>query len=264
MTSPEEVLSVYSETGGATKTTTAVSLAVASALEGEDTVYIDLDPRAAGTKWFDVEPRERGLDVAAILADPDPDGWAEDIAVPARWRQVPNLRVVPSGRTLSNRETSTEELSDIRLAVSLRGLKARRVVIDCPNRQGGPLIQNAMTASTKVLYAGKFDEDGLDGVEGAYKSVRRFKKHREMLGATDRLTEAGIVIGAWGDTVPTRDAKRAEQEFINAYGNLLLEPYVPHRVIVKESRAAGQYYGFYSKGQPVHQAYGALARKVFA
>ncbi|WP_419795545.1 AAA family ATPase, partial [Streptococcus agalactiae] len=44
------VLAVYSETGGATKTTTAVSLAVAAALRGEATVLIDLDPRAAATK----------------------------------------------------------------------------------------------------------------------------------------------------------------------------------------------------------------------
>ncbi|MEV0344030.1 ParA family protein [Nocardia sp. NPDC050713] len=258
-----EVLSVYSETGGATKTTTAVSLAVASALRGHRTVLIDLDPRAAATKWLGVEPREPGLDVSAILADADPDGWAEDLAVPCLWEQLPNLRMIPSGRAVSNREKTSEDHGDIRLRVSLNGLEADKVVLDLPNRQGGVIIQNALEASDKVVYAGKLDEDGLDGVEGARTSVVRFKKHRAALGASDRLREAGVVIGAWRDTVPTRDARRAEEEFAAAYGDLVLDPMVPERVIVREARSAGEYYGFYDKGRIVHQAYDTLAGKVF-
>lgn len=262
--SDPEVVAVYSETGGATKTTTAVSLAVAAAMRGWDTVLIDLDPRAAATKWTDVEPKGPGLDVSSILADADPDGWADELAVPCRWDQVPKLRVVPSGRAVSNREKASEDHSDVRLRVSLNGIRADKVVLDLPNRQGGVIIQNALEAADKVVYAGKLDEDGLDGVEGARTSVVRFKKHRATLGAVDRLTEAGIVIGAWRDTVPTRDARRAEDEFIAAYGGLVLEPKVPERVIVREARSAGDYYGFYEKGRVVHEAYDTLAGKVFA
>ncbi|WP_280460894.1 ParA family protein [Nocardia carnea] len=262
--SDPEVLAVYSETGGATKTTTAVSLAVAAALRGWRTVLIDLDPRAAATKWTDVEPREPGLDVSAILADPDPDGWAEDLAVPCRWEQVPELRVIPSGRAVSNREKTSEDHGDIRLRIALNGIAADKVVLDLPNRQGGVIIQNALEAASKVVYAGKLDEDGLDGVEGARTSVTRFKRHRAALGAVDRLTETGIILGAWRDTVPTRDARRAEDEFAAAYGDLVLDPKVPERVIVREARSAGDYYGFYPKGEIVHQAYDQLTGKVFA
>ena len=73
---------VYSEAGGATKTTTAVSLAVALAEQGNDVTLIDLDPRGASTKWLGVEPSGPGLHVGAILADPNPDGWVGDLAVP--------------------------------------------------------------------------------------------------------------------------------------------------------------------------------------
>jgi chromosome partitioning protein len=41
---------VYSESGGVSKTTTAVSLAMTAALEGKRTVLIDLDPRGAATR----------------------------------------------------------------------------------------------------------------------------------------------------------------------------------------------------------------------
>ncbi|MBF6163059.1 ParA family protein [Nocardia cyriacigeorgica] len=259
-----EVLAVYSETGGATKTTTAVSLAVAAALRGWRTVLIDLDPRGATTKWTDVQPKEPGLDVSAILADPDPDGWAEELAVPCPWQGVSLLRVIPSARALSNREKTSEDHGDIRLRLSLNGIQADKVVLDLPNRQGGVLIQNALEASDKVVYAAKLDEDGLDGVEGARTSVLRFKKHRAALGAADRLAEAGIVVGLWTDTVPTRDQRRCEDELMAAYGDLVLDPKVPDRVIVKEARSAGTYYGFYEKGRIVHAAYDALAGKVFA
>jgi len=258
-----EVVAVYSESGGATKTTTSVSLAVASAMRGWRTVLIDLDPRGAATKWLDAQPREPGLDVSAILADPDPDGWAEDLAVACQW-PVPNLRMIPSARALSNREKTNEDHGDIRLRLSLNGIAADKVVLDCPNRQGGVIIQNAFEAADKVVYAARLDEDGLDGVEGARTSVMRFKKHRTALGAVDRLTEAGILLGAWRDTVPTRDARRAEDEFVDAYGDLVLNPKVPERVIVREARSAGDYYGHYDKGRIVHEAYDALARKVFA
>ena len=46
-------LMVYSEAGGVTKTATAISLAMVSALSGHRTLLVDLDPRAASTKWLD-------------------------------------------------------------------------------------------------------------------------------------------------------------------------------------------------------------------
>ncbi|MGN2642489.1 ParA family protein [Nocardia takedensis] len=259
-----EVIAVYSETGGATKTATAVSLAAVSAIQGHKTVLIDLDPRAAATKWIGAEPKGAGLDVAAILADPDPDGWADDLAVATPWTKIPALRVVPASRAVSNREAAREDHSDIRLSISLNGIDADRVIIDCPNRQGGPLIQNALTAATKVVYAAKLDEDGLDGVDGAHRSVQRFRKHRKAIGATTDLEEAGIIVGRWTDTIQTRDARRCERELLDAYPQLVLDPYVPERVIVRESRSAGTYYGLFRDGEIVHNAYVALARKVFS
>src|SRR3954452_4764852 len=107
-----KVHAVYSETGGATKTTTAVALAVCLALRGRRVLLVDLDPRAAATKWLGVEPKGDGLHVGAILAEPEPIGWAEQLAVPAPWPRVPTLRVLPSGRSVSNREKATEDHVD--------------------------------------------------------------------------------------------------------------------------------------------------------
>jgi len=259
-----EVIAIYSETGGATKSTTATAIAVCAALQGLRVVLVDLDPRAAATKWTGVQPAAEWQHVGAILAEADPRGWAEELALQSLWTQTPTLRIVPSARAVSNREKSSEDHADVRLKLSLDGIKADVVVLDCPNRQGGPIIQNALTAADKVVYAAKLDEDGLDGVDGAATSVRRFRAHREQLGAAVELEEVGIVVGSVRDVVMSRDARRALAELEVAYPGRVLEPLVPERVIVREARAAGQYFGFYPAGKPVHDAYIALTRKVLA
>lgn len=257
-----QVIAVYSEAGGATKTTTAVALAVCAALTGRTVNLVDLDPRGATTKWTGVQPKEEGLHLGAILAEPEPDGWIDQLAVPVSWERVPSLRVVPSARQLSNREKATDDHADVRLRRSLIGTIADVTVLDLPNRQGGPLVTNALTAATTVVYAGKLDEDGLDGVEGAATTVQRFRSARDAIGAPAELDVAGVVIGAVREVVMTRDARRALAEFKTAYGALVLEPLVPERVIVREARAAGEYFGFYPAGEPVHAAYKQIARKV--
>ena len=71
-----KICSVWSESGGVGKTTTAVSLAMLAAEAGHRALLVDLDPRAASTKWLEVAPHQQGYHVGAILAAEigQPDG----------------------------------------------------------------------------------------------------------------------------------------------------------------------------------------------
>lgn len=259
---------VYSEAGGVTKSTTAVSLAVLAAIDLDMRVVLaDLDPRGAATKWTGVSPKEEGLDIGAILADEDPEGWAQELAVQTDWS--PNLRVIPSSRTVSNREADRGDHAETRLRTSLVGLDADLVVIDCPNRQGGPLTLAAMTAADQedehgrpggVIYAATATQDGVDGVNGARTTIAAFRKSRERLGIQPRLTEFGIVVGDWPDTVPSRAAKTSIQTLQDTGLPILAK--VPRRTIVNEARIVGDWYGTYGKGEPVQAAYRPLLKEV--
>jgi len=248
---------VYSEAGGVSKTTTAVSLAMSAALQGKKVVLIDLDPRAAATAWLDIEPVGQGLHVGAILGNEDVAGYAQDLAVQSNWN--PNLRVIPSARSVSNREADRTDHAELRLAESLEGLDADVVVIDCANRQGGPLTLSALNASDTVIYAAKPDTDGREGYAGARETVQKFIASREKIGAPVKLKEAGIVVSGI-QTIPTRIAKVSIAELEET--GLLLQPIVPHRVIVQEARGVHAWYGDYEKGEVVAAAYAELARKV--
>lgn len=257
--STPQVIACYSETGGATKTTTAVSLAAIAALAGHRVVLIDLDPRGAASKWLDVVPVDEGLHVGAILADRDPLGWASDMQASTAWSS--NLTMIPADRAVSRREKDVDEGHEWRLKAALTGLDADLVVLDCPNRQGGPLIANALVASTHMLIATQPTEDGLDGVDGAMDTIKRFRTSQARRGAPTDLQIGGIVVGAFRDTITPRDETRALTELRSAHGALLLDPPIPWRVIVREARSAHAWYGSYPKGEVVAAAYTSIAHQ---
>lgn len=248
----------YSEAGGVTKTATSLSLAMVAALSGRRTLLVDLDPRAASTKWLGVEPHEPGLDVGAILADNDPAGWADDLAVQSDWHA--NLSCIPSARSVANRESDGNEFADLRLKTALDGTSFETVIIDCPNRQGGPLTRNALNAADGVIYAAIANAGGLDGYEGAAHTVNVWRRYREKIGAPNNLEELGVVVGAVREVVMSRTTRWALDTLRDA--EVLLTPIIPHRVIVEESQAAGQWYGEFSAGRPVVDAYTEIGRKV--
>lgn len=255
-----QTIMVYSEAGGVSKTTTSVSLAMVAAEQGHKVVLIDLDPRATTTKWIGVEPVGKGLHVGAILASEDNTaGYLQELAVPSGWHD--NLRVLPSATSVSNREKDVADHAELRLKTSIEGVDADLVIIDCPNRQGGPLTQAALNASDQVIYAARPDTEGLEGFEGAQNTVRKFNQARAAIGAPVTLREAGIVVSGI-ETIPTRITTATVQDF-EATG-LLLYPLIPSRVIVKEARRTGEWYGNYDKGAPVVEAYAQLLKKVLA
>ncbi|WP_427019428.1 ParA family protein (plasmid) [Pseudarthrobacter sp. P1] len=253
-----QIVMAYSESGGASKTTTAVSLAATAAAAGRKVLLIDLDPRAAATKWLGVAPTEEWRHVGAILGDENPEGWANDLALQSTW--MPTLKVVPSARSVSNREADRADHAELRLRTSLIGVDADLVVIDCPNRQGGPLTLAALNAADTVVYAATATTDGVDGVAGARRSVAHFKRSRELIGAPVNLVEAGIVVGAVQETIMSRIAA-ASIDSLRETG-MLLTPLVPHRTIVQEMRLTQEWYGEYRKGQPVVDAYNELAGRI--
>ena len=256
-----QTLMVYSEAGGVNKTTTAVSIAMAAALNGQRVTLIDLDPRAAATKWTRATPAGEGLHVGAILgaADgKDTRGWAEDLAVPIDWHH--SFRVVPSDRSVSNYETLRVEDAELRLMDSLDGLDADVVVIDCANRQGGLLTRSAMLASDSVLYAASAADSGVDGVSGAQRSVTSFKRSQERRGVKSELTELGTVVTRFQNgflSLSETDAIEQIREF-----SPIIEPIVPKLAIVPEARLQQDWYGRYRKGSDVLDAYKEIARKV--
>lgn len=250
------VFAVWSETGGVGKTTTAVSLAMSSAQAGHTTLLVDLDPRAAATKWLGIEPKQDGYHVGAILADPDPAGWADELAVQSSWQN--NLAVIPSDRSVANREAEKPDGGETRLRASLIDSHFDVVLIDCPNRQGGMLAMNALMAADGVVYSGTPTEDGIDGIEGARRTLAAFSRSQKLRGSTRVPAELKAIITNVHDTVVPR-VERAAIDYIREH-DYAVTPFVPAREAVRQARFAGDWYGNgnYDRAHPVIDAYATL------
>lgn len=260
-----QTLMIYSEAGGVTKTTTAVSLAMSAAQAGERVVLVDLDPRAAASSWLRIEPAKRGYHAATLLGHDDGAEWIDQLVVASSWSK--NLSVIPSDRTLSTREEagSPDAGADLRLRRALHGLAASTdlIVLDLPNRQGGPITRNALNAVETVVYAANPTPDGVEGVTGARRSVDRFREGRREIGAPEQITREWIVCGAWLHPAIPSTVDKAGISLLRETG-LLAEPVVPHRAIVQECRAVGEWYGRYAKARSVTDAYAKIAAQITA
>lgn len=245
-------IAVASEKGGIGKTTCTLGLAAELAQRGVRVGIVDLDPRATATTWLGVEAPP-GEHIGAILGQDDVDGAAADLAVTSGWHE--KITVVPGSRDLAALESAPQEYGDIRLRRALVGWDRDVVLIDSPNRQGGYLIRSALTAAERIVYVTTPDEDGRSGVEWARSNVARFK---QLSPLNPGLTEAGVIVTRWPDTIPTRDALGTLEALEQDNPGLILRPFVPERVIVRSARAGEVWWGDYPKGQIVADAFAQL------
>jgi chromosome partitioning protein len=232
-------LVVYSEKGGVGKTTLTALMAMAAATAGLNVAAVDMDPRATLTEVMRAEFAP-GMTVDAILAAEDPEGWAAELLVPSAWH--PRLRVLPSERSLGNREGARVDHAEHRLATALTGVDADLVIVDTPPRPGGVLVLSALAVpGARVLYSATPDQDGLDGIAQGHKTVEAARKW-----TNPKLDVLGIAITRVDER--TVDARRCLDEARTIYDGLVLEPVLPERVIVREARAACDWPGNYERG----------------
>ena len=130
-----------------------------------------------------------------------------------------------------------------------------------PTGHGGPLTLSALNAADTVVYAATATSDGIDGVDGARRTVAQFRRHRQQLGAPDTFTEAGIVVGGVTEGDDHEPGGGGQPRGAARHG-VVPGAVDPDRAIVQEVRISGEWYGQYRKGARVLDAYTVIAKKV--
>lgn len=222
---PAQVLSVASQKGGVSKTTTAISLAAGLAHHGHKTLLIDMDSQANASKVLLEEypqvKAERSIHATILERKPLPI-WPTSVA---------NLEMVPSHILLSNTDvtlTTAIDHREARLKTQLDAIRDRYryVIIDCPPALSWLTI-NAFTASDRVLITvapGYFELDSIVQISKTIQEVRRyFNPEIQLAGFLFTMSD------------PTINAKTSLKILRQTYTDAVLKTIIPRNTDIRDA-----------------------------
>ena len=174
--SRQRVFTIANQKGGVGKTTTAVNIAAALALQGLNTLVIDLDPQGNASTALGIEHREGTPSSYEVLIG--------EISLEEALQRSPHnerLYCVPATIDLAGAEIELVSMvaREGRLRNALAGLQEHNfdyVFIDCPPSLG-LLTINALVAAPEVLIPIQCEYYALEGVGQLLRNIEMVKAH---------------------------------------------------------------------------------------
>lgn len=241
-------LGVLNNKGGTGKTTTAVNIATAMALQGKRVLLVDLDPQGNATTGLGFEKATLTSTVYNVLSQ---SRRAEDVQLETG---VNNLSLLPSNLDLAGAEVELSSTPGreyiLREALASLNNKYDNIVIDCPPNIG-LLTLNALVTSDLILIPVQCEFYPMEGLPTLLKVMdlvrSRLKAafdYRILLTMFDKRTAL---------------SRRVLQQVQNNFGTRVLKTVIPRSVRMAEAPSKGLPGIIFRPKNPASEEYRAAA-----
>lgn len=243
------IIAIANQKGGVGKTTTAINLGAALALDGHNTLLIDLDPQGNASTGLGVEVGQRHKTVYDLLAGP------ESLKECLVETDIPNLSLVPATSDLSSADVDlaqTKERTRLLRRKLEEGEDDTIVLIDCPPALG-LLTVNAMVAADAVLVPLQAEFYALEGLSQLLSTV---KKVRQSGNPDLRVNGVLLTMSDYRNNL----SQQVEADARATLGELVFTTVIPRNVRVSEAPSFAQPVLLYdptSKGSGAYRQFAA-------
>ncbi|MGV9798403.1 ParA family protein [Mycobacterium sp. NPDC003449] len=227
----QRVFTIANQKGGVGKTTTAVNVAAAMALQGLRILVIDLDPQGNASTALSIEHRPGTPSSYEVLIG--------EISVEDALQQSPHsdrLFCIPATIDLAGAEIELVSMvaREGRLRTALAELKNHNfdyVFIDCPPSLG-LLTINALVAAPEVLIPIQCEYYALEGVGQLLRNIEMVKSH-----LNPDLSVSTVILTMYDGR--TKLADQVAEDVRDHFGDKVLRTVIPRSVKVSEAPGYG-------------------------
>ncbi len=241
------ILAFANQKGGVGKTTTAINLATALAVDHK-VLVVDLDPQGNASTGLGLSRADRGAGSYALLVEDRP------LAEVIRPTAIPNLSILPADPDLAGAEVELVGIPDRerRLAAALKaGAETLAgfdfVFFDCPPSLG-LITLNALVAADGVLVPLQTEFFALEGISQITRTIERVRR-----SLNPRLALEGIVLTMVDRRNNLSDLVASDVR--SFFKDKVFQTVIPRNVRVSEAPSHGLpvlLYDFRSPGAQAH------------